>query len=166
MSIKKSYLIELDHETKNTKRILERIPDDKLDWHPHEKSMSLGELAAHVVELHNWVHKAIPKDVFDFKVDYKPLKVSSVEELKTILTLGLEENKATLADIAESDWFNEWVLKAGDHEIARLPRAGAIRFIVNNHIVHHRGQLTVYLRLLDIAVPGLYGPSADEAMSS
>ncbi|MFA4980540.1 MAG: hypothetical protein WC589_23735 [Sphingobacterium sp.] len=64
MSIKRSYLIELDHETKNTKRILERIPDDKLDWHPHEKSMSLGELAAHVVELYNWVHKAIPKDVF------------------------------------------------------------------------------------------------------
>lgn len=166
MSIKKSYLIELDHETKNTKRILERIPNNKLDWRPHEKSMSLGELATHVVELHSWVHKAIPKDVFDFKVDYSPLKVSSVDELKTILSAGLEANKATIENIAEADWFNEWVLKAGDYEIARLPRAGAIRFIVNNHIVHHRGQLTVYLRLLDIAVPGLYGPSADEGMPS
>jgi uncharacterized damage-inducible protein DinB len=166
MSITKSYLIELDHETKNTRRMLERIPDDKLDWRPHEKSMTLGELAAHVVELHNWVHKAIPKDVFDFKVDYKPLRVSSVAELQTILSAGLETNKLAIENIAETDWFNEWVLRAGEHEIARLPRAGAIRFIVNNHIVHHRGQLTVYLRLLDIPVPGLYGPSADETMPS
>lgn len=164
MSISKSYLIELDHETKNTSRILEQIPDDKLDWRPHSKSMSLGELAAHVVELHNWVSKAIPKDIFDFKVDYQPLKVKSVNELKTILSEGLVANRAAIENLKEEDWFKEWALKAGDFEIARLPRTGAIRFIVNNHIVHHRGQLTVYLRLLDITVPGLYGPSADEQM--
>ncbi len=164
MSIKKSYLIELDQETKNTRRILDRIPDDKLDWRPHDKSMRLGELASHVVGLHNWVHQAISKDVFDFRVDYQPIKVSSVEELKEILTMGLENNKAAIEGIQEEDWFKEWVLQSGDYVIARLPRAGAIRFIVNNHIIHHRGQLTVYLRLLDIAVPGLYGPSADEAM--
>ncbi|MDM1296560.1 DinB family protein [Sphingobacterium sp. N143] len=162
MSIKKSYLIELDHETKNTKRILDRIPDEKLDWRPHEKSMSLGELAAHVVELHNWVSKAIPKEVFDFKVDYQPLKVSSVAELKRVLSDGVEANKVAIESLSDEDWFKDWVLKSGDYEISRLPRAGAIRFIINNHIVHHRGQLTVYLRLLDIAVPGLYGPSADE----
>ena len=166
MSIKKSYLIELDHETKNTRRVLDRIPNEKLDWRPHEKSMTLGELAAHVVELHGWVSKAIPKDTFDFKIDYHPLKVSSVEELKLTLSEGLEKNKAAIEDIAEEDWFKDWVLKAGDYEIARLPRAGAIRFIVNNHIVHHRGQLTVYLRLLGIPVPGLYGSSADEPMPS
>ena len=166
MSIKKSYLIELDHETKNTRRILDRIPNEKLDWRPHEKSMTLGELAAHVVELHGWVSKAIPKDAFDFKVDYHPLKVSSVEELKLILSEGLKTNKAAIENIAEDDWYKDWVLKSGDYEIARLPRAGAIRFIVNNHIVHHRGQLTVYLRLLGIPVPGLYGPSADEPMPS
>jgi uncharacterized damage-inducible protein DinB len=164
MSISKSYLIELDHETKNTSRILEQIPDDKLDWRPHCKSMSLGELAAHVVELHNWVSKAIPKDIFDFKVDYQPLKVKSVNELKAILSEGLVANRAAIENLKEEDWFKEWALKAGDFEIARLPRTGAIRFIVNNHIVHHRGQLTVYLRLLDITVPGLYGPSADEQM--
>ncbi len=164
MSISKSYLIELDHETKNTSRILEQIPDDKLDWRPHSKSMSLGELAAHVVELHNWVSKAIPKDIFDFKVDYQPLKVKSVNELKAILSEGLVANRAAIENLKEEDWFKEWALKAGDFEIARLPRTGAIRFIVNNHIVHHRGQLTVYLRLLDITVPGLYGPSADEQM--
>ncbi|WP_312190992.1 DinB family protein [Sphingobacterium sp.] len=164
MSISKSYLIELDHETKNTSRILEQIPDDKLDWRPHSKSMSLGELAAHVVELHNWVSKAIPKDIFDFKVDYQPLKVKSVNELKAILSEGLVANRAAIENLKEEDWFKEWALKAGDFEIARLPRTGAIRFIVNNHIIHHRGQLTVYLRLLDITVPGLYGPSADEQM--
>ncbi len=126
--------------------------------------MSLGELAAHVVELHNWVSKAIPKDIFDFKVDYQPLKVKSVNELKAILSEGLVANRAAIENLKEEDWFKEWALKAGDFEIARLPRTGAIRFIVNNHIVHHRGQLTVYLRLLDITVPGLYGPSADEQM--
>lgn len=126
--------------------------------------MSLGELAAHVVELHNWVSKAIPKDIFDFKVDYQPLKVKSVNELKAILSEGLVANRAAIENLKEEDWFKEWALKAGDFEIARLPRKGAIRFIVNNHIVHHRGQLTVYLRLLDITVPGLYGPSADEQM--
>lgn len=164
MSIKKSYLIELEQETKNTRRILDQIPDDKLDWRPHQKSMSLGELAAHIVELHNWVSKAIPKDVFDFKSDYTPLRVASIGDLKSILSEGLEANKAVIETMADEEWFKDWVLKAGDNEVARLPRAGAMRFIINNHIVHHRGQLTVYLRLLNIAVPGLYGPSADEAM--
>lgn len=162
MSIKKSYLIELEHETKNTFRILEQLSDDILDWRPHVKSMSVGELASHIVELHNWISKAIPKDVFDLNVDYQPLKVTSVEELKDVLSKGLVANRASIEGIIEEDWLKEWVLKAGDYEIARMPLTGAIRFIINNHIIHHRGQLTVYLRLLDVTVPGLYGPSADE----
>lgn len=164
MSIKKSYLIELEHETKNTSRILEQLSDDILDWRPHVKSMSVGELASHIVELHNWISKAIHKDFFDLNVDYQPLKVSSVEELKEILSEGLVANRASIEGAMGEDWLKEWILKAGDYEIARMPLTGAIRFIINNHIIHHRGQLTVYLRLLDVTVPGLYGPSADEKM--
>ena len=124
--------------------------------------MTLGELAAHIVELHNWVSKAIPMDAFDFKTDYQPLKINSIEALKGILAKGLIENKETIEQIPEEDWLKEWVLKAGDWEIARMPKAGAVRYIITNHLIHHRGQLTVYLRLLNIPVPGLYGPSADE----
>ena len=116
MSISKSYLIELDHETKNTSRILEQIPDDKLDWRPHSKSMSLGELAAHVVELHNWVSKAIPKDIFDFKVDYQPHKVKSVNELKAILSEGLVANRAAIENLKEEDWFKEMPLENQEDE--------------------------------------------------
>lgn len=162
MSIKKSFLIELERETSNTGRVLDRITDEHLDWRPHEKSMSLGALAAHIVELHNWVSKAIPKDVFDFKTDYQPLKINSIDELKDILIKGLIANKETIEQLPEEDWLKEWVLKAGDWEMARLPKAGAVRYIITNHLIHHRGQLTVYLRLLNIPVPGLYGPSADE----
>lgn len=162
MSIKQSYLIELGHELKNTERILNSIPDAHLDWRPHEKSMTMGELAAHVVELHNWVAKAIHKDVFDFHVDYQPLKITSIADLKAVLEEGHEANKKVIEEMSEEKWFVEWTLKAGDHVIARMPRVGALRFIVTNHLIHHRGQLTVYMRLLDIPVPGIYGPSADD----
>jgi uncharacterized damage-inducible protein DinB len=162
MNVKKSFLIELERETNNTGRILDRITDDHLDWRPHEKSMSVRELSAHIVQLHSWISKAIPKDVFDLKTDFQPLKIDSVSELKAILTKGLIDNKETIAQLPDDDWLKEWVLKAGDWEIARLPKGGAIRHIITNHIIHHRGQLTVYLRLLNIPVPGLYGPSADE----
>lgn len=162
MSIKKSYLIELDHELKNTQRVLDNLSDAHLDWRPHAKSMTMGELAAHVVELHNWVAKAIAKDIFDFHVDYVPFKVSTVEELKTVLREGHAANVKAIEEMADENWFTEWSLQAGDHVIAKMPRAGAMRFIVVNHLIHHRGQLTVYMRMLDIPVPGIYGPSADD----
>ena len=164
MSIKTSYLIELERETENTRRVLERIPNDKLDWQPHEKSMSLGALASHVVELHGWISLGLSKEVFDLNTDYRPLKTSSVEELQEILAVGLKANREFIEALEEEDWFKEWVFKAGDYELARLPRAGAVRFIITNHLIHHRGQLTVYLRLLDLPVPGLFGPSADDRM--
>lgn len=158
----KSYLIELEKETDNTLRILDRIPNDQLGYRPHPKSMTLGKLAAHVVELHNWISQAITLDVFDFHLHYKPLVFTTIEDLKKITTDGYAKNKETITQLTEEDWTKEWVFRAGDHEIARLPKAGAMRFIVTNHLIHHRGQLSVYLRLLDIPVPGLYGPSADE----
>lgn len=165
MGIKQSLLLELRKETGNTRRIVERLQDEHLDWRPHCKSMTLGELAAHVVELHNWVSKALTKDVFDFKSDFIPFRPTSVAEISAVLESGYLLNKASIEESTDDAWLVEWTLKAGDWVIAQLPKSEAIRFIVNNHLIHHRGQLTVYLRLLDIPVPGLYGPSADETIA-
>lgn len=163
MAISAALIAELKHETASTRKILERLSDEHLDWRPHEKSMTLGELAAHVVELHNWSGEAISKDVFDFKVDYIPFKVTAASQLTEKLDEGIASNIAALEAIDEANWNTQWTLKAGDWVIATLPKKVAIRNIVYNHLIHHRGQLTVYLRLLNIPVPGLYGPSADDA---
>lgn len=164
MSIKKAILIELEREKENTKRVISRLENDKFGYKPHEKSMSLGELANHIVELHNWVDFVLNKETLDFHTDYVPLKLTTVDALIETLEKGFEKNKATIEQMDENVVFENWTLKAGDHVIATMPKTGALRFIVTNHLVHHRGQLTVYMRLLDIPVPGVYGPSADDRM--
>ena len=165
MSIQKSILIELEREKDNTLRILNNLPNDQFDYKPHPKSMTLGELANHIVELHNWIEPALTKDSFDFHTDYKPSKYNSVEELKEVLEQGFLRNKEVVEQFDEANYFDTWTLKAGDHVIAQLPKAAALRFIVNNHLIHHRGQISVYMRMLDIPVPGIYGPSADDKLS-
>jgi len=162
MSIKKAILIELEREKENTRRIISNLSDDKFGYKPHEKSMTLGELANHIVELHNWVDFVITKDTFDFHVDYKPATSTTVNELLSILEEGFNKNKNIVEAMDENVIFENWTLKAGDHIIAAMPKTAALRFIVTNHLVHHRGQLTVYMRMLDIPVPGVYGPSADD----
>jgi len=162
MALKNSLLIELKRETDNTRRVLERLDDAHWDFKPHPKSHSLGALASHIVELHNWVADALPKDAFDFKADYVPMSATNVAALIKALDEGYERNKQSMEASADDHWQGQWTLKAGDWVIAEQSRAEGIRFIINNHLVHHRGQLTVYLRLLDIPVPGIYGPSADE----
>jgi len=162
MSIQKALLVELEREKKNTARIIRNLKDDVFGWKPHEKSMTTGQLANHIVELHNWVNFAITKDVFDFHTDYIPSRLTSVGDLLNLLETGYEENRKLIEAIDEQTYFNTWTLKAGEHVIAEMPKAAALRFIITNHLIHHRGQLTVYLRLLNIPVPGIYGPSADD----
>lgn len=162
MSIQKALLIELEREKDNTLRMLKALPDEHFGWRPHVKSSTLGELANHIVELHNWVAFVLEKDEFNFHTDYKRSELPNAEALINLLETGYAANKAVLENMDEANYFGTWTLKAGDHVIVSLPKAGAIRFIVNNHLIHHRGQLSVYLRLLDIPVPGIYGPSADE----
>lgn len=164
MSIQKSLSIELEREKDNTLRMLKALPNEHFGWKPHEKSMSLGELANHVVELHNWVSLVLDNAVFNFKTDYIPSTLATKEQLIEVLQLGYEENSKKLNNLSEENYFSLWKLTAGDHVIVELPKAGAIRFIVTNHLIHHRGQLSVYLRLLNVPVPGIYGPSADEQM--
>jgi|SRR5690554_1476485 len=163
MTIKDIILSEVKNETANTKRLLERIQNEHLSWKPHEKSMSVGQLAAHVVELHGWVAYVLEKDKFDFHTDYQRITVESVDQLNGILDAGLEKNLQVFAAQEDVDWSREWILAAGDTVISKNSKMNAIRYIVQNHLVHHRGQLTVYLRLLNVPVPGLYGPSADDA---
>ena len=162
MSIQKALLIELQREKENTVRMLQALPNEQFAWKPHEKSMTAGELANHIVELHNWVALVFTQSELDFKTQYVPSVLQTKEELIAVLEKGYEENKAIIGGLEEENYFSTWTLRAGEHVIVSLPKAGAIRFIVNNHLIHHRGQLSVYLRLLNVPVPGIYGPSADE----
>lgn len=162
MSIKEGMLVEIERETSNTKRILDNLSNEHWNYKPHEKSMTLGELASHIVELHNWTYLAVSKDVFDFHTDYHPTKATAVEELKVGLEESLQKNKNFVNTQPDEFWLTKWTLKAGEHHLAEMPKLGAFRFIITNHLVHHRGQLTVYMRLLNIPLPGIYGPSADE----
>ncbi len=162
MNIQQALQIEIERETENTRKMISPIEPHHFMWKPHEKSMSLGALAAHIVELHNWVGLSLANDTFDFHTDYKPLEASSAQDLLNILDSGYQQNLALINTMTDAQWAETWTLKAGDHIIVSLPKIGAMRFIIQNHLIHHRGQLSVYLRLLDIPVPGVYGPSADE----
>jgi len=156
------YLAELEQEAAKTKRILERIPADKLTWKPHEKSMTLGRLGMHIAELPNWIKSTVETEGFDFaKSAYKPLvpdtKEQILEQFERSLTTGVE----TLSKVTEDELRVTWKATRGEQVVFALPRSGMIR---NNlsHIIHHRGQLSVYLRLLGVPLPNLYGPTADE----
>jgi uncharacterized damage-inducible protein DinB len=163
MGITKSFLLELGHEVNSTKKIIACVPNDQWGWKPHTKSMSLGDLSKHIVELTIWTENILTKDHLDFQTDYKALEASTKEELLTLLDKYEKAVISALNMFDEEKWMNDWKLKSGEHVIVEMPKVAANRFIVNNHIYHHRGQLSVYLRLLDVAIPGMYGPSADDA---
>lgn len=114
MSIKDGILVEIERETQNTRSFLNRLSDQHWNYKPHEKSMTLGELASHVVELHNWIHMAIPKNVFDFHTDYHPRKEVNLEELKLELEDGYQKNKEFVKAHTDEFWLENWKLKAGD----------------------------------------------------
>lgn len=162
MSIKHSFITEMQRETATTKRLLERLNQDHWTWKPHEKSMSAGALAKHIVGLQTWLHEAINTDSFDYLTDNKPIEETSFEELITKLDDGLQKNIDFVNSKPEEFWFDEWTFKHGDHVITKMPKIGAYRFVITNHLIHHRGQLSVYLRLLNIPIPSIYGPTADE----
>lgn len=162
MSTTKKFLIELENEAQATKKVLGVLTNNHLDWKPHEKSMSLKALATHTVEMHNWLAEVLEKSEFDFQVDYTPEEASTVADIQELLIKGLERNKKALEGFVEEGWQEIWTLKNGGHIIRQMTKEEAVRYVVNNHVYHHRGQLTVYLRLLNLPVPGLYGPSADD----
>ncbi|HEY6063734.1 MAG TPA: DinB family protein [Chitinophagaceae bacterium] len=165
MSLKDAFIAELKHESSLTRKMLERVPMDKKDWKPHEKSMTLGRLATHVAEIPHWTSDIIHIDDFDFQKNYKPgTAPSTQEELIKIFQEKLDTAIADLEKMKDEDFKKMWVVRSGEQVYFNLPKVAAIRGWSFSHLFHHRGQLSVYLRLLDVPIPGMYGPSADESM--
>jgi uncharacterized damage-inducible protein DinB len=166
VSLNDLLLSELDEEIAASRAVLERVPEDKLDWRPHERSMPLGRLATHLAELLMWATKAIELDELDIAPPGAPPKTPTVADSVPEILALLEEQasaiRAALPTISEEDLMKPWTLKAGGRIIMTQSKYEIVRRFVINHMVHHRGQLTVCLRLNGIPVPSTYGPSADE----
>jgi uncharacterized damage-inducible protein DinB len=167
MSIAQSLLPEFDQEMANTRKMLERIPEDKLEWKPDPKSMSLGRLAGHVAEMPGWGLMAIKEDSLDVAPVGQPrpeaLTAKSRQQVLAEFDKNIAAARAAIAGATDEYLMKPWTLKAAGNVVFTLPRIGVIRSMVMNHVIHHRAQLTVYFRLTGVPVPGLYGPSADEA---
>jgi uncharacterized damage-inducible protein DinB len=162
MDILSLLLKEFDYEASVTRKMLERIPADKFDWKPHEKSMSLQQLTVHLAELPSWASMALTTTELDFAAQpYAPTVVASTEELLNIFEKSVESGRAALQNAKEPDLEPTWTLRSGDHIHMVMTKYDVIRHSLNQ-TTHHRAQLGVYLRLLNIPIPGSYGPSADE----
>jgi uncharacterized damage-inducible protein DinB len=163
MSIAQALLAEFDVEMANTHRTLARLPEDKLEWTPDPKSMTMARLAAHVAEMPGWAAMALSTDELDFaKGGYVPAEANSREQVLEILKKNVKAARAAIAAASDADFLKPWTLRSGDQVFFTMPKIAAIRGMVMNHTIHHRGQLTVYYRLTGVPVPALYGPSADE----
>jgi uncharacterized damage-inducible protein DinB len=154
-------LAELDQEAATTRRVLERVPGDKLGWKPHPKSMSLGQLALHVATTPGGAATILSQDSFEFPESDQPA-ASSAAELIPTLEESLKTAKGVLSSLDDSRAMQNWQLTKDGKVLFEAPRIAVIRSIMLNHWYHHRGQLSVYLRLLNVPVPSIYGPSADE----
>lgn len=164
MSLCQALAAELQQEAKATRRILERVPEGSFDWKPHDKSMSLGRLAGHVAELPSLIAPALTQDELDFASGtYQPFAPTSTAELLEKFAGNIAKAVELLGSQTEESMGESWRLGSGEQTFFKGPRAAAVRVLALNHVVHHRGQLSVYLRLLDVPVPSIYGPSADEA---
>ena len=158
-----AFLAEMDNEAKVTRQVLERIPAEKFDWKPHEKSMTMGRLATHVAEMFGWTKETCTQDVLDFStMDFTPFEPKSTEELLAFFDDHIAKAKAILGETSDETFFTDCTMRNGEQVYFTMPKVAVMRTFVMNHIVHHRGQLSVYLRLNDIPVPSIYGPSADE----
>ncbi len=167
-SMQQLALGDFDHEMARTRRVLERVPDDRFDWTPHAKSMPIGKLATHVAQVPGLLLSVLSADEFDPTAGggnaMAPAKAATRDDVLRLfddLTAKLRDAMARTTDEA---WLRTWTFRRGEHVIMRQPKAAAIRTLGISHLAHHRGQLSVYLRLLDIPVPSIYGPSADEPM--
>ncbi|OJU73740.1 MAG: hypothetical protein BGO09_06440 [Bacteroidetes bacterium 47-18] len=164
MTIAAFLIKELEKEGASTLKTLARVDFEKGDWKPHEKSMGFLTLATHVADLCSWPARIIKSDILDFATeDLSRPEIKSAEELAAYAEANLKQTREALESWDESDYETLWTLKVKDQVLMQLPKVMAIRFICQNHIIHHRAQLSVYLRLLDIPVPAIYGPSADES---
>ena len=157
-----SLVPEFDVEMANTRKALERVPDDKLDYKPHEKSFSLRDLAAHVANIPTWTDITLTTTELDLEQPFDRTLPTTRDEILSHFDASVSSARAVLEKTSAEEMKVDWTLRTGDQVWFSQPRSQIFRSFVMSHLVHHRAQLTVYLRLLDIPVPGMYGPSADE----
>jgi uncharacterized damage-inducible protein DinB len=163
MSIGQSMLPEFDHEMANTRKTLDRIPEDKLSWKPDPKSMSLGQLAAHLIEMTGWGTMVLQTESLNMDPGaHKPLVLTSRAHALEEFDKNWQGLRAALSSATDEDMMKVWTLTIGGNVLFSMPRVAVMRSMIMNHLIHHRAQLTVYYRLNGVAVPALYGPSADE----
>ena len=167
MSISQSLLPEFDHEMANTRKVLERIPEGKLDWKAHEKSNTIGWVGAHLANIPGWTELTLTTDSLDIAPPgAEPYRTPTAESVKAILEQfdkNVTAGRAALVAARDEEFFKPWSLLSGGATVFTMPRMAVLRSFVINHMIHHRAHLCVYLRLNNVPVPALYGPSADEA---
>ncbi len=165
MSIAETLLPEFDHEMANTRRMLEVVPADAAQWRPHPKSYTLGDLAAHIARLPVWCRYTVQQSELDLglpeNASIARAPFTTTPELVERFDRNVQEARAALAAASDADMGRVWSLKNAGTVIFAMPRAAVLRGFVLNHMIHHRGQLSVYLRLRDVPLPSLYGPTAD-----
>jgi uncharacterized damage-inducible protein DinB len=165
MALKDALLPEYDHEMGTTRRVLERVPDADLTWKPHEKSSSMGQLAMHLANLPNWIGIVLDSAIFDLSSvdgDARPCEPQITADVLKHFETASRNARARLNDATDAVLLGPFTLKQGIHEIFTMPKIGVLRGFVMNHSIHHRGQLSVYLRLRNVPLPAMYGPTADE----
>jgi uncharacterized damage-inducible protein DinB len=163
MSLSDVFIAELQQEAIATRKCLERIPENTFDWKPHEKSMSMSALAAHIAEMVSWVKDVAETPELDFAtMDYKPFAPETTAELVELFDKNLSAANESLKNASDGMMMENWKMRNGEQVYFDMPRIQVLRGFIFNHLAHHRGQLSVYLRLQDIPVPEIYGPSADE----
>ena len=163
MNIAEPIVAELRHEAATTRKMLERVPQDSLAWKPHEKSRTLGEIAAHIANLPGLFISTLNRDEFD-RYDYKAT-VDTVADILGTFDRNISSALEVLGTQSEEQLLASWRYKYGEQVIFEMPRLAVIRAMALNHLIHHRGQLSVYLRLLNVPLPSVYGPTADEPLS-
>ncbi|HWO01716.1 MAG TPA: DinB family protein, partial [Blastocatellia bacterium] len=165
-ALSEALLPEFDHEMANTRKTLERVPEGKFAWKPHEKSFSMGHLASHLATLPSWSVMAVNQDSIDIApVGQPPQKgpeAKTPQELLGMFDANVAAARAAIAGASDEQLFKPWTLLSGGKPVLTFPKIAVLRNFVMNHSIHHRAQLGVYLRLNDIPVPSIYGPSADE----
>ena len=158
-------LAELAHEAGTTRRLLERVPERQLAWKPHEKSMTLGRLATHIAELPGWVGSIVEKDEYDIGASgYTPPTIDRVPEILALFDRNIAAATDAFKRQSNERLLAKWTLKKKGQVVVEMPRMAMIRSFLMNHLIHHRGQLSVYLRLQNVPLPSIYGPTADEPM--
>ena len=166
MAISDALVAEFDHEMQGTRKTLERVPDDKFDWKPHEKSYTMQALSSHLANIPTWMTMTLNQESLDVmpegEPEFKSPQAKDTAELLRFFDENVAEARKVLAGTGDQTFMQNWTLLAGGQEVFTMPKIAVVRAFIFSHIIHHRAQLTVYLRMNGAPVPALYGPSADE----